>query len=221
MQNITLPIRDSSAESFLTDVPHRGIIMNRFTLVLAASAICFSQAARAGDSGAYLGAGFADGLLTACATATSNCNNFSVKSNNHVNPRLVGGYDFNKYIGIEAGLSGLGSYEIQDSYGSNVGTVKVTATTLAARGGYKFPHGFSVFGKVGLAVVKTQYTPAPGWLFIGNNNQRSTGGVFGLGWQYDFNDSVGFRMSLEAVSYKDDGYKGGVAGTNLMAIFKL
>ena len=221
MPNITRPIRDSSAESFLTEVPHRGKIMNRFTLALAASAICFSQAARAGDSGAYLGVGFADGLLTACTTATSNCNYFSVKSNNSVNPRLVGGYDFNKYIGIEAGLAGLGSYEIQDSYGSNVGTVKVNAATLAARGGYKFPHGLSVFGKVGLAVVKTQYSPASGWLLIGNNNQQSTGGVFGLGWQYDFNNSVGIRMSLEAVTFQDDGYKGTVGGTNLMAIFKL
>jgi OOP family OmpA-OmpF porin len=192
--------------------------MKRFVFI-AACLVCPSQSALAEDSGIYMGAGFANGKLTACTNTTSSCDTFSRNAEESGHLRLIGGYDFNKYFGIEAGLSGLGSYKVQDSAGVNVGTVKASAVTLAAKGGYVFPKGFSVFGKLGLASVNTKYTADPGPLTI-NTNQNSTGLVMGLGGQYNINDMVGFRLFTEIVTYKDDGYTGAVGGTTLMAVFK-
>jgi opacity protein-like surface antigen len=193
--------------------------MKRFVLI-AACLICLSQPALAEDSGFYLGAGFANGKLTACTNTTSSCDTFKRNSEDSGHLHLIGGYDFSKYFGIEAGLSGLGTYEVQDTAGFNVGKVKATALTLAAKGGYVFPKGFSVFGKLGLASVNTKYTANPGWTLVGNADQNSTGLVMGMGGQYNINEMVGFRLFTEIVTYKDDGYTGAVGGTTLMAVFK-
>lgn len=182
------------------------------------SLICLSQSALADGSGVYLGAGVANGRLTACNNTS--CNHFSANSQDSGHLRLVGGYDFNKYIGIEAGLSGLGTYKVQNTAGSTVGTVKASAATLAAKGSYPFPHGFSIFGKLGLASVRTEYTADPGLTFPMGTDQKSTGLVIAAGGQYNLNDAIGFRLFTEIVSYKDDGYTGAVGGTTLMAVFK-
>ena len=190
------------------------------SVLIAACLICLSQPALAEDSGFYLGAGFANGKLSACTNTTSSCDTFKRNSEDSGHLRLIGGYDFNKYFGIEAGLSGLGTYEVQDTAGFNAGKVKASAVTLAAKGGYVFPKGFSVFGKLGLASVNTKYTANPGWTLAGSADQNSTGLVMGLGGQYNINDMVGFRLFTEIVAYDDDGYAGAVSGTTLMAVFK-
>jgi len=200
--------------------------MNRIILTaLVASAVCFSQIARAKDSGGYFGAGLADGLLSACAnTANYTCNNSNFTSTSPgTHLRLIGGYDFKKFIGVEAGLSEFGSYKVSDTTGLvNVGSVRASAFTLAARGGYKFNFGLSVFGKLGLASVWTKYTSNPGWTWPANmgTSQQTMGMVAGLGWQYDFDDALGIRMSFENIEFNDTGYKGGFASTNLMVVFK-
>jgi OOP family OmpA-OmpF porin len=194
--------------------------MKHFLLITAFPLICLSQSAQAADSGFYLGAGFANGKLSACTNTTSSCNTFNRNSEDSSHVRLIGGYDFNKYFGIEAGLSELGTYEVQDTSGFNAGKVKTSAVTLAAKGGYVFPKGFSVFGKLGLASVKTKYTANPGWILSGSADQKSTGLIMGLGGQYNINDTVGFRLFTEIVTFKDDGYTGAVGGTTLMAVFK-
>lgn len=189
------------------------------SVFIAACLTCLSQPVFAEDSGIYLGAGFANGKLSACTNTTSSCDTFSRNSDDSGHLRLIGGYDFNKNFGIEAGLSGLGTYKVQDAAGVNVGKVKTSAVTLAAKGAYVFPKGFSVFGKLGLASVNTEYTANPGPLTI-NKDQNSTGLVMGLGGQYNINDMIGFRLFTEIVTFKDDGYTGAVGGTTLMAVFK-
>jgi OOP family OmpA-OmpF porin len=190
------------------------------SVLIATCLISLSLPALADDSGFYMGAGFANGKLSACTNTTSSCDTFKRNSEDSGHLRLIGGYDFNKYFGIEAGLSGLGTYEVQDTSGFNAGKVKASAVTLAAKGGYVFPKGFSVFGKLGLASVKTKYTANPGWALAGSADQNSTGLVMGLGGQYNINDMVGFRLFTEIVTFKDNGYTGAVGGTTLMAVFK-
>jgi OOP family OmpA-OmpF porin len=190
------------------------------SVLIATCLISLSLPALADDSGFYMGAGFANGKLSACTNTTSSCDTFKRNSEDSGHLRLIGGYDFNKYFGIEAGLSGLGTYEVQDTSGFNAGKVKASAVTLAAKGGYVFPKGFSVFGKLGLASVNTKYTANPGWTLAGSADQNSTGLVIGLGGQYNINDMAGFRLFTEIVTYKDDGYTGAVGGTTLMAVFK-
>jgi len=194
--------------------------MKRPALLLAIAISC-SHPARAEDSGAYLGAGLADGVLSGCTKATSACYQYSSSSHTNASLHLLGGYNFSRYAGVESSLSGLGEYDAENAYGVAVGTVKVSALTLAARGGYKFSSGLSVFGKLGLALVRTQYSPGLAWPFASANNQRSTGTILGFGCQYDFNNTFGIRVSLETVSFSDDVFKGDITGTNLLAIFRL
>lgn len=191
----------------------------KHSILSATCLVLLSQPALAEESGAYFGAGFANGTLSACTNSTSSCDTFSRNAEESGHLRLVGGYDFNKYFGIEAGISGLGSYKVQDTAGVNVGTVKASAVTLAAKGGYVFPKGFSIFGKLGLASVNTKYTADPGPLAF-NLDQKSAGLVMALGGQYNINETVGFRLFTEIVTFDDDGYTGAVGGTTLMAVFK-
>lgn len=195
--------------------------MKRSVSIAAVSLVCLSQSALADNAGVYFGAGLANGTLSACVKTSGSCgNDFSETSQDGAHLRLIGGYDFNKYIGIEAGLSQLGSYKVKNSLGQTTGTVKASAVTLAAKGGYTFPHGWSVFGKLGLASVNTKYTADPGWLLIGNADQSSGGVVVGAGGQYNFNETAGLRLFTEIVTFSDDGYTGAIGGTTLMAVFK-
>lgn len=193
--------------------------MNRSKLFAVALLTCLSQTALAEGSGFYVGAGIADGSLTACST-TGTCTNFTASSQDKANLRVIGGYDFNKFIGIEAGISQLGTFKVKNNALTTVGSSKISAVTLAAKGGYKFQSGFSIFGKLGLANVSSQYSADPGWTFTGNSNQSATGLLMGLGGQYNFTDMIGLRLNIEFIGYSDSTYTGGVGGTNLLAVFK-
>lgn len=194
--------------------------MNRFVLMVAVSLLGFTLPAFAEGSAVYVGIGVAGGKMSSCDSSTSACNTFKADSQNSGHPRLVVGYDFNKYVSIEGGLSGLGSYKVQNVALQNVGTVKASAVTLAAKGGYTFPHGFSVFGKLGLASVNTKYSADAGWTLTGDTDRNSTGAIIGAGGQYDLNDNVGFRLFTEVVFYDDGAYTSGISGTTLMAVFR-
>jgi len=197
-------------------------MMKRLVPLAATCLIALSQPALARDSGAYLGAGFADGtLITACTNTTSACNSFSGNAQDSGHLRLIGGYDFNKFVGIEAGWSALGTYKVRDVTASmDVGTVKASAFTLAAKAGYKFASGWSAFGRLGLASVETQYTAGSGVPLTISASQRSTGIIFGLGGQYDFNEKIGIRASRDVVVFSDSGYTGAMGSNNILAIFR-
>jgi hypothetical protein len=42
----------------------------------------------------------------------------------------------------------------------------------------------------------------------------------GMGGQYNFNNTIGLRLSTELIAYKDNRYTGVVGGTSLMAVVK-
>jgi len=199
--------------------------MKRSLLIAAASLLCLSQAALAGDaSGAYLGAGFSTNRMTSsCADSyfSSSCNDPSNGPKDSGHLRLVGGYNFDKHFGIEGGYSDLGTYRVKNSAGAPVGEFKATAITLALRGGNTFSNGFSIFGKLGIASVRTEYKVLPSWTLAGSANQRSTGVVGGVAGQYDINETVGFRVSLEAIQFTDSEFENLTGGIGLMAVFKL
>ena len=217
--------------------------MNRSILVLAVFLSCFSAVATgeemgsavSGDvmdkdsgrtvnrnSGFYLGAGLAYNQLTACVkTATSSCTNtFTSYSQEAANLRLLGGYAFGKHFAIETELSGLGTFDVQDSSGNIAGEAKATTISVAAKGTITFPRGWSIFGKVGLASTRMQYSAKPGWILLMSSDQTSGGLLLGAGGQYDFNDLIGIRLWTDGATYDDDGYTGAIGGTSVEAIFK-
>ena len=196
--------------------------MNRLALILTVSVACFSGSVLADDSGFYLGAGLARDHLTACVkTTTSNCKDtFTSYSQQAANLRLLGGYAFGKHFAIEGELADLGTYEVQDGFGSIVGKAKVSSITIAAKGTITFPHGWSIFGKAGIASTRMQYSANPGWVLLMSADQSSGGLIIGAGGQYDFNESMAVRLWSDGATYDDSGYTGVVGGTTVAAIFK-
>lgn len=189
--------------------------------IILATALLLSfvpMTAAAVDSGAYMGLGVASGSLSACPNG--NCVEFTESAQESGHLRLIGGYDFNRFIGVEGGYSDFGTYKVKNVALQNIGTVKGNAFSLAARGGYKFNFGLSLFAKLGLASVSTKYTAEPGWTLTGELNRRSTGVLFGLGAQYDFNDNLGVRLSSEATGFDDGAYNGAFGGVNLVGILR-
>lgn len=189
--------------------------------IILATALLLSSipmTAAAVDSGAYMGLGVASGSLTACPNG--NCVEFTENAQESGHLRLIGGYDFNRFIGVEGGYSDFGSYKVKNTAQQIIGTVKGNSFSLAARGGYKFTFGLSLFAKLGLASVSTKYTAEPGWVLTGELNRRSTGVLFGLGAQYDFNDHLGIRLSSEATGFDDGAYNGAFGGANLVGILR-
>lgn len=170
------------------------------------------------DSGAYMGLGVASGSLTACPNG--NCVEFTENAQEAGHLRVIGGYDFNRFIGVEAEYSDLGSYKVKNTASQYIATVKGNAFSLAARGGYKFTFGLSLFAKLGLSSVSTKYTAEPGWVLTGEVNRRSTGVLFGLGAQYDFNDSLAVRLSSEATGFDDGAYNGAFGSLNAVGILR-
>lgn len=198
--------------------------MKRSVPIAVISLLCLCQSAQADDyAGAYLGAGFSsNNLVSSCAEGYfSSCNDPSSgpKDSGHV--RLVGGYNFDKHFGFEAGYSELGTYRVRSGAGVTVGEFKADAFTLALRGGNTFASGFSIFGKLGLASVRTQYNPQPSWTLVGSTSQRSSGFVGGVAGQYDINKTVGLRVLFEAIQFTDAEFENFVSGVGLMAVFKL
>jgi hypothetical protein len=198
--------------------------MNRLTLIATVSLSCLPLSALADDGGAYLGAGFSSNSMTSsCADGyfSGSCNDPATGPKDSVHLRMVGGYDFDKHFGIEAGYSDLGTYRVKDHSGVPVGEFKATAFTLALRGGNTFSSGFSIFGKLGMTSVKTEYRNLPSWTLSGGQTQRSSGVVGGVAGQYNINASVGFRVFLEAIQFTDAEFENAVGGIGLMAVFKL
>jgi hypothetical protein len=197
--------------------------MKRLSFAAVTFLICFSQSAQAADSVSYLGVGLASSSIsTACADGLfSSCNTPSSNPKGGGQIRVVGGYNFNRHFGIEAGYSDLGTYRVHNYSNSNVGEFKASAITLAVRGGNTFSNGFSIFGKFGLASVNSHYTTQPSWTLAGTTDQRSSGFVVGVAGQYDLNDTIGFRASMEVIKYTDSEFNVISSGPILMVVFKL
>jgi hypothetical protein len=192
--------------------------------ILALFLFCLSQSAQADNSGVYLGAGLASaGISSSCVNGSYliSCNNSSNGSKDSTHLRLIAGYDFSKHFGIEAGWSELGTYRVLNATGLTVGEFNVSAVTLAFKGGNTFSSGFSIFGKIGLASVQTKYTTQPSWTLAGSANQKSSGFLGGVIGQYNINDTVGFRVSMEMIDYTDAEFSNVVGGGALMVVFKL
>lgn len=199
--------------------------MKRLILSAAFSLACFAQSASAADSfsGAYVGAGItSNNLYSSCANGFwSSCNDPSTGPKDSGTFQLIGGYNFDKHFGVEATYANLGTYNVQH-IGTNVGEFRATAYTLALRGGNTFASGFSIHGKLGLANVGTSYTvkvPAS-WTLNGSASQRSSGFIGGVAGQYNINETVGFRASLDLIKYTDSEFDNIVRTIGLSAVFR-
>jgi OOP family OmpA-OmpF porin len=113
------------------------------------------------------------------------------------------GHDFNPNFAVEAEYLNLG--EIKS--GSN--SVKSTGFSVSGVASFPFNEQFSLFGKLGYAII----TGKPGGSFTGSdiNNRAFT---YGLGGQLNITPSVGIRLGWDKYRFNDNsnGFNG--YGTN-------
>lgn len=119
--------------------------------------------------------------------------------------KFYGGYDFNKYIGIELAYVDLGEAEVSaTSSAPVVGTASVDAEAdgfaFAVVARYPLNQQVDLFGKLGGFVWEVEGGAS---VSVGGSTLALTGEddgnsvMFGLGAEYEFNDNIGIRAEWE------------------------
>jgi OOP family OmpA-OmpF porin len=137
--------------------------------------------------------------------------------NRHTGFKLFGGYDFNRYLSLEAGYFDLGKYGFTATTvpaGTLRGDIKIKGWNADLVGALPIGEHFSLFARAGLNYAEAKDT------FVGTGavavinpepKKRAANYKFGAGLQFNFNRHVGMR--LEAERYRIDdavGNKGDI-----------
>ena len=141
-------------------------------------ALSSSAMAEATDSGFYLGIGYGylDQSMDAGSVHTDTTTN---------NVLFQGGFDINKYVGLEARLwESVGSNDATQTGGFYPGTYDVSdayAWGMYVKPAYPVLENFKVYGLVGYGVTSVKY----------NDNDVSTNGFsWGVGAEYAINNNI-------------------------------
>ncbi len=117
--------------------------------------------------------------------------------------KIFGGYQFNRYFGVEAGYFDLGRYRFNiatNPAGNFNGEVKARGGNLDLVGTLPITDNFSVFAKVGGQYARTEDAfNGNGSVVVLNSNPstRKTNYNGGVGLQYAFNPSFQMRAEFE------------------------
>jgi OmpA-OmpF porin, OOP family len=159
-----------------------------FVAVAALSAPAFgAQFGAPGESGLYggFGLGRSDAEVNATGiTADDNDNAWKV----------FGGYQINRYFGVELGYHDLGGISAAGPGGA-VG-FDSTALSAALVGSIPITQRFAGFAKLGVARTETDATGVLGGVPVAGSD-RNTDATYGLGLRYDFTKMFGVRGEWE------------------------
>jgi OOP family OmpA-OmpF porin len=145
------------------------------SLLLAATLGAAAFGASAQDHGFYAGAGVGQSNVNE-GTYDDNDTGFSV----------FGGYQFNRYFGLEAGYADFGKIE-PDVAGPSL---EADSVYLTAVGSLPITDKFSAYAKAGFHRWNLN-DPLP--LLTGKTDDSGTDPTYGVGVQYRFNDKVALR----------------------------
>jgi OmpA-OmpF porin, OOP family len=97
------------------------------------------------------------------------------------------------------------------------GSAKSTGFSVSGVGSYPFNEQFSLFGKLGYAMI----TSKPGGSFTGSN-AKSNAVTYGLGGQYNVTPGVGVRLGWDKYKLDDSSqsFTGHVSLISVGAVFK-
>lgn len=168
---------------------------------LAAGAI-FSQQAMADSTGTGWYAGGGLGLARVKDTAdTSRLSTFNRDSNN-LGAKLLVGYRYNEYLGIEGAYTRFGKekYNYSATGESGAGHIQVDAFALAATARLPLGNALAVLGKLGVASVQSKYRES--WVDSGtpgssSESQTTAVPMIGLGAEYAFSKNLSLRAEYE------------------------
>jgi OOP family OmpA-OmpF porin len=171
-----------------------------FRDVLVASAMAFTGACLAQG---YIGGSVGQSDFDIDCAGTTSCDTKDTGF------KFFGGYMFNKYVGIEGMYADLGK-ATQAGVAPGLGTVnaEITGTGFGVFAVGVYPiEQFSVFGKLGLARVKTEVSGRALGIGVNAGSETKTGVAWGLGAGYDFTKNLGIRGDWERFRGEFQGEK--------------
>jgi len=207
--------------------------MKRFkTAALAAGLAAFAaysaQAADFNLKGWYIGADVGqshygqkgDGLDGAFASR-----GFSSSSSIDTNDTGWGldvGYQFNKWFAVEGGYIDLGKFDFASNLPSSApgamsGRVKSEGARLTAVGIIPLDHGFSLYGKAGIANLRTKLEASNSAGQDLGSSHNHTGGTFGVGATYDITKAISARVGWDRFMNANDNVNTGKADIDLVS----
>jgi OmpA-OmpF porin, OOP family len=161
-----------------------------FIVATAVSSTAFgAQFGTPGESGFYggLGVGGTDSEVNASPIVGS-------KDNKDTAWKAFGGYQFNRYLGIEAGYIDLGRASVVGPAGS--ASFDSQAWQASVVGSVPFANQFAVTGKLGIARTDTDTVGNVGATPV-LASDHNTDPTYGLGLRYDINKTFAVRGEWE------------------------
>lgn len=140
--------------------------------------------------------------------------------------KVFGGYQFNPYIGLEAGYFNLGEFGFKSTTtpaGTLDGRIKVDGVNLDLVGTLPINDQLSLLGRVGVHKARARDTfTSTGAVVVTNPNPEITEQNYkaGIGFSYKFSQSMSLRGELERYRINDAvGNKGDVNVASLSLVF--
>ena len=182
----------------------------------ASLAVIASSTAVADDSGWYGGANIGrssatiDNARITSGLASSGLNTTSIANRDRDTAyKIYGGYQFNKYIGLEGGYFDLGKFGFTANtlpLGTLNGNTRLRGFNLDAVGTLPLSERFSALGRIGInnAQARDSFT-GTGAVNVTNPNpsKRDTNYKLGVGVQYAFSDALAMRAEMERYRVND------------------
>lgn len=183
---------------------------------LASVAAVASTCALADDTGWYGGANIGRSNATIDnARITSGLAGAGLRTTSIANRdrdtayKIYGGYQFNKYIGLEGGYFDLGKFGFTANtlpLGTLNGNIRLRGFNGDAVGTLPLSEKFSALGRIGFnnAQARDSFT-GTGAVNVTNPNpsKRDTNYKLGVGVQYAFNDALAMRAEIERYRIND------------------
>ena len=155
------------------------------TALLAVLAGASAFGAQAADKGFYAGAGVGQSYVDE-RDYDDEDTAFSV----------FGGYQFNRYFGLEAGYADFGKLEPR----GNGDELEANSVYLTAVGTVPFTDNFSAYAKAGFQRWDLD-TATPS--IVGNDDDSGTDPTYGVGLQYRFTDHLALRGEYSRFEVED------------------
>jgi OOP family OmpA-OmpF porin len=141
--------------------------------------------------------------------------------------KVFGGYQFNPYLGMEAGYFNLGEFGFKSTTTTPTGTldgrIKLDGVNLDLVGTLPVNDQLSLLGRVGMINARARDNfSTTGGLSVANANPRTTRQSYkaGLGFAYKFSQSMTLRGELERYRINDAvGNKGDINTATLSLVF--
>jgi OOP family OmpA-OmpF porin len=193
---------------------------------LMAGASLMSAPVLAQDAGFYIGGGLGQSKWDIDSSGLS-----GTTDDKDTAWKIFGGYQVNKYFGVEGGYVDLGNASFTGTLASPIppfpaGTpvslnLDSKAWFVSVVGTLPISNQFSLLGKIGVSRSDTDATAAVAGL-AGSANEKTTEATYGLGVRFDINKNFGVRAEWDRfrVGGDDVGGKGDIDLFTINAIFR-